>query len=102
MPFIAATALLLPAVAQGSKCLGITVQNLVELTPGFEMHRLLGGDLYCLASSRITRFARIPLTGAEHTKATQLDPAALDKGAADSLEHRANHRTGVAFRDVCR
>ena len=102
MPFIAATALRLPLVAQDSKGLGIPVQNLVELTPGLEVHFLLRRDLHGLARSWIVRLARIPVTDTERTEATQLDPLTPGKGLDNSLEHGANHRTGVAFRDIGR
>lgn len=102
MPFIAATALRLPLVAQDSKSLGIPVQNLVELTPGLEVHFLLGHDLHGLAGSWITRLAGVPLTDTERAKATQLDPITLGKRLTDGLEHGADHCTGVAFRNVGR
>lgn len=102
MPFIAATALRLPLVVHDSKGLGIPVQNLAELTSGFEVHFLHGRDLHGLARPWIARLARIPVTDTERTEATQLDPLTPDKGLDNSLEHGANHRTGIAFRDIGR
>ena len=102
MPFIAATALRLPLVAQDSKGLGIAVQNLVELTPGLEVHLLPRRDLHGLARPWIPRLARVPVTDTERTEATQLDPLTPGKGLDNGLEHRADHRTGIAFRDAGR